>query len=373
MEPIVSLELFAGVGAQMAALTRLGIPIRKRYVCEIDEQAYRSYCAIHGDTPNLGDIIKVEHLPTVDLVTWSYPCTSVSIAGKQEGMAEGSGTASSLGWEVIRLLKDAKERGCLPNDLVMENVPAHLQKRNIPEFERMCTELEKLGYTNSYAVMNAKDYGVPQSRKRVFMVSSLHKGRFIFPGGFPLTRCVKDIMEDDGDVDKTCYLSPERIKHFEEHRIRQEENGRNFGWKPVDPNGVMNAVTTNPDRHSSGNFLILAGNIRDWNYEKAGRVYSPEGCSPTVETPSGGGRMPKFIVQKDPLMARYITPREAWRLMDFTDEQIDRAFGVTASKTQRYKQAGNSIVVACLEHIFKGMYIDGTWEAPRQTVLDDWL
>ena len=73
------------------------------------------------------------------------------------------------------------------------------------------------------------------------------------------------------------------------------------------------------------------------------------------------------------LRVRYITPREAWRLMNFTDEQIDRAFEVTPSKTQRYKQAGNSIVVACLEHIFKGMYIDDTWEQPKQKSLDDWL
>ena len=102
-------ELFAGIGAQAQALENLGLDFTST-VCEIDDKAYKSYCAIHGETPNIGDITKVEHLPECDLLTYSYPCTSVSIAGKQEGMVEGSGTASSLVWEVGRLLDDASER-----------------------------------------------------------------------------------------------------------------------------------------------------------------------------------------------------------------------------------------------------------------------
>ena len=102
-------ELFAGIGAQAQALENLGLDFTST-VCEIDEKAYKSYCAIHGDTPNLGDITKVPSLPECDLLTYSYPCTSLSIAGKQEGMVEGSGTASSLVWEVGRLLDDASER-----------------------------------------------------------------------------------------------------------------------------------------------------------------------------------------------------------------------------------------------------------------------
>ena len=102
-------ELFAGIGAQAMALEQLGIPFEST-VCEIDRNAYASYCAIHGDTPNLGDITKVEHLPDCDLMTYSFPCQDLSVAGKRRGMSEGSGTRSSLLWEVSRLLMDAIER-----------------------------------------------------------------------------------------------------------------------------------------------------------------------------------------------------------------------------------------------------------------------
>lgn len=364
-------ELFSGIGAQRMALTELGVPLEKVYVSEIEPKAIRMYNAIHGETENLGDISKVEELPECDLVTWSYPCTSVSIAGKQEGMVEGSGTASSLGWETIRLVKDAVAKERAPRYLLMENVPAILFKKNRPEFDRMCKALEDCGYTNTYAVLDAQDYGLPQKRRRCFMVSEYKGESFIFPDPVPLTRCVRDIMEPEADVPEGCYLSPERIAHFEEHRVRQEENGRNFGWKPVDPSGVMNAVTTNPDRHASGNFLILAGNIRDWNYDKAGRVYSPDGCSPTVETPSGGGKMPKFVVKKEPLKVRYITEREAWRLMGFPDDAIDRAFAVEPTKTGRLKAAGNSIAVNVLEAIFAEMYAEER-KRPQQRSLEDY-
>lgn len=91
----------------------------------------------------------------------------------QKGFEEGSGTRSSLAWEVIRLLRKAKEEGNLPEYLLMENVPAILNKRNIKEFERLVGVLEDIGYTSTYQVLNAKDYGVPQNRKRCFMEVSV--------------------------------------------------------------------------------------------------------------------------------------------------------------------------------------------------------
>lgn len=102
-------ELFAGIGAQAQALADLGID-HESVVSEIDPRAYATYCAIHGPTPNLGDITAVEHLPDCDLLTYSPPCQDISLAGRQAGMEEGSGTRSSLLWEVGRLLRDAVER-----------------------------------------------------------------------------------------------------------------------------------------------------------------------------------------------------------------------------------------------------------------------
>lgn len=103
------IELFAGIGAQASALEKLGIEFTST-VAEIDDKAYLGYCAIHGDTPNLGDITKIEHLPECDLLTYSSPCQDISVAGEKRGMVEGSGTRSSLLWEVGRLLEDMRER-----------------------------------------------------------------------------------------------------------------------------------------------------------------------------------------------------------------------------------------------------------------------
>lgn len=164
-----------------------------------------------------------------------HNCTDISMAGKREGMEEGSGTRSSLLWEVGRFLDDYRERGCLPEVLLMENVDAILFKANMPGFQRWMDRLADMGYTNSYQVLNAKDYGVPQNRKRCFLVSTLTKGKLVFPEPIPLKIRMKDLLEKD--VPESFYLSEERIATFERHKKRQEENGRGFGYKPRDPNG----------------------------------------------------------------------------------------------------------------------------------------
>lgn len=315
-------ELFAGIGAQASALERLGIPHERVAVAEFEPHAYNGYCAIHGDTPNLGDITLVEHLPDCDLLCYSPPCQDISIAGNKKGLAEGSGTRSSMLWEVLRLLRDAGERESLPGVLVMENVDAILTKDNRPQLERFIIGLNELGYDSSWKVLNAKDYGVPQNRNRFFMVSTLDKGVFVFPKGKPLEKRLKDVLEPV--VDESYYLSPERIATFERHRMRQEENNRGFGWKPKDIDGdsererVANSVTTHADRYvatfvieppkpecsgepdnDNGDARIIqAGTVNMGNNDKMNRVYDSEGISPTILTP-GGGIMPKIVEGAD--------------------------------------------------------------------------
>lgn len=307
--PIRVVELFAGIGAQHQALENLGIPHEIVAISEIDKHAIAGYNAIHGEAPNLGDIRKIEHLAECDLITYSFPCQDLSVAGNKKGMAEGSDTRSSLLWEVGRLLHDMAERNVLPEVLLMENVDAILNKKNIDQFRKWIMTLNAMGYTSSYAVMNAKDYGIPQNRKRCFMVSTLTFGELMFPSGFPLELRLKDMLEDD--VDESYYLSPERIAKFEEHRKRNEAKGNNFGWKPLDPERerVINTVTDNPDRHASGNWikipksdsqsetgetgeressqesdrLILAGNLNDTRLlDQDNRVYSSDGIAPSI-------------------------------------------------------------------------------------------
>lgn len=191
------IELFAGIGAQASALERLGLDHERVAVCEWDEPTYKVYCAIHGDTPNLGDITKVEHLPECDLLTYSSPCQDISVAGHKAGLAKGSGTRSATLWDVGRLLEDMRERDVLPEVLLMENVDSILFKHAINDFLQWVRFLDGLGYTNSYQVLNAKDFGIPQNRKRMFMVSTLTLGKFKFPEGRPLTIRLKDILEKD--------------------------------------------------------------------------------------------------------------------------------------------------------------------------------
>lgn len=111
MEPIRVIELFAGIGSQAQALKNLGIPYEVVAISEIDKYAIKGYEAIHGPVNNLGDITQIEHLPDCDLITYSFPCQDLSIAGAKKGMSEGSGTRSALLWEVGRLLEDMRERG----------------------------------------------------------------------------------------------------------------------------------------------------------------------------------------------------------------------------------------------------------------------
>ena len=113
MSCIRVVELFSGIGAQVSALERLGIEHERVAVAEISETAYKAYCAIHGETPNLGDVTKIEHLPECDLLTYSSPCQDISIAGHKAGLKAGSGTRSATLWDVGRLLEYMREREML--------------------------------------------------------------------------------------------------------------------------------------------------------------------------------------------------------------------------------------------------------------------
>ena len=223
------IELFSGIGAQAEALKELGLDYEVVATSDIDKHANLGYEAIHGKVNNLGDITKIEHLPECDLLTYSYPCTSISLAGKREGMVEGSGTASSLLWEVGRLLADMNERKILPEVLLMENVDAVLNKVNKPEFDRWCNILSEMGYCNSYTIMNAKDYGTPQNRKRIFMVSTLTMGEFVFPDPCPDGRVLRDVLEQD--VPESYFLSEKRLATFKRHKERNDAKGNGFGFK----------------------------------------------------------------------------------------------------------------------------------------------
>lgn len=183
--------------------------------CEIDKSAITAHDALFPQAKdlNLGDICKVDasQVPDCDLITWSFPCQAISNAGKQAGLAEGSGTTSSLAWECLKIFKAKR-----PKYLLMENVKALVQKKFMPDFLRLQQELEKLGYVNFWKVLNAKDYGVAQNRERVFMVSILREDddsnpRYEFPHGWQLDKCVEDYMEPIEDIGESYFINKDRI------------------------------------------------------------------------------------------------------------------------------------------------------------------
>lgn len=207
------IELFAGVGSQAMALRDLGADFEHYRVVEFDKYAIASYNAIHGTTFPTMDITKVNgsDLGIVDtdnhcyIMTYSFPCQDLSVAGLGKGMTKGSGTRSGLLWEVERLLNEVDN---LPQVLLMENVPQVHGKKNMEDFQRWIQFLESKGYSNFWQDLNAKNYGVAQNRNRCFMVSVLGNYNYTFPNPIELTKTMKDYLEDD--VDEKYYINNEK-------------------------------------------------------------------------------------------------------------------------------------------------------------------
>ena len=175
-------EAFAGYGSQSIALRNLGIEHEVVAISEIDKYAIKAYETIHGPTNNLGDICKIDpnDIPDHDLFTYSFPCQDLSVAGKQAGL--GKGTRSGLLYECEKVIEAKK-----PKYLLLENVKNLVGKKCKPQFDEWLDYLESLGYTNYWQVLNAKDYGVPQNRERVFVVSILGEHKpYEFPKPIPL-------------------------------------------------------------------------------------------------------------------------------------------------------------------------------------------
>ena len=195
-------EAFSGYRSQSIALRNLGIKHEVVAISEIDKYAIKASEAIQGPVLNLGDISKIDvkDIPEHDLFTYSYPCQSISVAGKQEGMIKGK-TRSGLLYECERIIEH-----CRPKYLLLENVKNLVGKKFKPQFDEWLEYLEGLGYTNYWKILNAKDFNVPQNRERVFVVSILSEHRpYEFPKPMPLTKCISDILEDE--VDEKYYMN----------------------------------------------------------------------------------------------------------------------------------------------------------------------
>lgn len=214
MKKIRYLSLFTGIGSPESGLEVLNIPFELIGFSEIDKFAIKSYCAVHGvdEKLNLGDItkIEIEKLPKdIDLITHGSPCQDFSVAGKGKGADEGTGTRSSLMWNTVAICEH-----CRPKYVIWENVKNVLSKKHKHNFDKYIDEMERLGYKNYYKVLNAKNYGIPQNRERIFCISirgDLNK-EFEFPKGFNNGLVLKDFLETE--VDEKFYISNEKVNRL---------------------------------------------------------------------------------------------------------------------------------------------------------------
>ena len=369
-------EAFAGYGSQRMALRNIGIEFEVVGISEIEGDVILSYAAIHSDflekrkhinnnvpedkcemisyledinvplhyktfenrarklklsklkdmylanklINNYGDIQRIDPktLPDFDLFTYSFPCQDISVAGYQCGLNQDSGTRSSLLWECCKIIETKR-----PKYLMMENVKNLVGKRHKDNFLKFLDYLESLGYKNSWAILNARDYGVPQNRERVFCISELgSKRNFVFPEPIELKFKLDDIL--DKDVDERYYL----------------KNGQ---------------VTDNPIRQEYSYCL-------DSNYWKGTTLQS-------FLKKHRRQLVTDKVNESGQYVPRRLTPTETWRLMGVNDEDIEKASQLV-SQTSLYKQSGNSIVVPVLEAIFRQWFIN----IPSKKVgLDRWL
>lgn len=347
-KPIRLIELFAGIGSQAMALRDLGANLEQYRVVEIDPFAIKSYNAIHGTnfeptdiTTIHGDDLGITERDRYEyIMTYSFPCQDLSKAGKQAGMSRGSTTRSGLLWEVERILKELNGTDSLPQVLLMENVPDVIGTKNIKDFNEWYASLERMGYQSYYKLLNAKEYGVPQSRNRCFMVSVLGDYNYTFPMPIPLEKRLKDVLE--AEVDERYCISDEKTRDFYEKASRDISNY------------IRTSGRDSLDRHSWD--VVQIGNCMQTQTRdnpNQGRVYAVEGLSPSLNCMEGGNRQPMIIPESE-YRIRKLTPLECWRLMGFDDEDFYKAEKVN-SNTQLYKQAGNSIVKQVLMAIFKEM------------------
>ena len=390
MSKLKVLELFGGIGACSKALERLGIDYEIADYVEIDKYAVASFNAIHNTNFEPQDICEWDKDIEVDLLMHGSPCQDFSVAGLQASGDKDSGTRSSLMWETIRIVEKIK-----PKCVIWENVKNLLSQKHRHNFDAYLETMEQLGYENYYKVLNAKDYGIPQNRERIFTIS-IKKTEFgdgmimvpyyEFPKPQELKLKLKDMLEDE--VDEKYYLKKTNNLVFNESRASWDNSGKGYGSQQDRAYYQDGLCPTLSNCNASGDKSQVV--LQDKALCINSLMYNGKNVKlPTIQAAmgNGGGNVPvvvknqgKEIVKKtemaNTLMARdykgfgnqemtgvcknakirKLTPKECWRLMGFDDIDYEKAAKVN-SNTQLYKQAGNSIVVNVLEAILTNLLI----------------
>ena len=304
-KPVQILELFGGIGSPRCALRNLGIPTKAIDYVEMDEKAVRSYNNMFSEELLYQTQSVVGWNLKPDILIHGSPCQDFSIAGHQRGADEGSETRSSLMWETIHIIEQMGE--WKPNYVIWENVKNVKSKHMIANFIRYQKELERMGYTNNYEVLDAREFGLPQARERVFTISCLKGEKFNFD---ELIRTpmqdIGNFLEDNNSVPEVYDVTQPSVKSV------------------IGQTGIKRATV-----------------IKDYAFT----ITTRQDRTPAQVIDCGGGRF------------RYLTELECWRLQGYTDEDFQRAKAVHKRNgryyTALYKQAGNSIAVPIFESIFR--------------------
>ena len=313
------ISLFSGYGTQELALKYIGVDYEVVANCDNFKQANECYDVLHNtQSGNLGDITKVtkEEFPQCDLLTYSFPCQDISISGIQRGIKEG--TRSGLLYDVERLLSTNR-----PKFLLMENVKNLISKNHYENFKKHIYFLRGLGYTSYWRLLNGADFGCPQNRERVFMISVL-----------------------DGNHEDVA-RKMENVDNYKKERVPM----RQFIEDMEDPNLFINCQYT-IHQPKTNSVCKLIARRDDISYDQARRIYSIDGCSPCLTT-SGS---PQIMTEDG--RVRNITAREGYRFMGVRDEDIDLLLTTSLSTKAHVSLAGNSICVPVMEAIFSEFFND---------------
>lgn len=311
-KPVQILELFGGIGSPRCALRNLGIPTKAIDYVEIDEKAVRSYNNMFSEELLYKTQSVVGWNLKPDILIHGSPCQDFSIAGHQRGADEGSETRSSLMWETIHIIEQMGQ--WKPQYIIWENVKNVKSKHMIANFIRYQKELEQMGYTNNYEVLDAREFGLPQARERVFTISCLKGEKFNFDD---LIRTpmqdIRDFLEDNDSVPEVYDVTQPSVRNV------------------IGQTGIKRATV-----------------IKDYAFT----ITTRQDRTPAQVIDCGGGRF------------RYLTELECWRLQGYTDEDFERAKAVHKRAgryyTALYKQAGNSIAVPIFESIFRKIILNET-------------
>ena len=414
-KPIRLIELFAGYGSQALALKYLGVPFEHWKICEWAIKSIQAYKDIHypnkyylGDIPKIDEIInflykkgissnynepmtleqikrlsgsklfeiynnilttnnlvniqqvKGKDLEITDtdkyeyILTYSFPCQDLSLAGKGKGMSDTS-TRSGMLWEVERILTECNELGTLPQILLMENVPQVHSEDNIKDFHKWQLRLEELGYKNYMQDLIATDYGIPQTRNRCFMVSILGDYSYTFPQPIPLKLKLKDLLEEN--VDEKYFISQALTKYVTKNYEVKPKNDFNVidSYNKCLTNENYSGCIVSGQGRNQGSMLMfkniipygtyytwedLQGNINT----QCCRAANENKNALTVACANTGNVLTNYRIRK-------LTPKECFRLMGVRDEDFEKC-AKHQSNASLYHLAGDSIVVNVLMAIF---------------------